>query len=75
MVIKAEREAESLWHEVVPGSLGAGDGTGAAGNEADSGGPAGVPACCCPQPEASITTPRATATRADAPRIADSSRW
>src|SRR5215831_1394549 len=64
----------ALPQEAVPGTPGAGDGSGAADAEVDSGGPAGVPACCWPQPEASTTAPRATATRAGTLRIADSFR-
>ncbi len=78
MVIR-EIGGAALPHEAaVPGSPGTGDGTGAAegddDEEADSGGPAGVPACCWPQPEASTMAPRATATRTGTLRIADSFR-
>ena len=73
MVIRAIGGA-ALPQEAAPGSPGSGDGTGAADAEADSGGPAAVPAGCWPQPEASTTAPKAKATKTGMLRIADSFR-
>jgi hypothetical protein len=82
MVIRAIGGA-ALPQEAVPGSPGTGDGIGAAEvgdddegepEEAASGGPAEVPACCRPQPETSTAAPRATAARTGMLRMADSFR-
>src|SRR5437879_4792589 len=76
MVTSVAFGAEAPWHVAAPGApgCGAGAGDGADADEPPSGGPAGVPWCCCPQPEASTTAPMTTAARAGTLRIADSFR-